>query len=229
MNDIFCFGDGFACDHIWPSWTSIIEALYPDNTITNYGGIGAGHEFVVASIIEAHKNNSQGFFLVQWPHANRFDKLLADDSWNDLIKADPVYHFNTVKLGTKKWWLSSASEVKEVKHYHDFYVQSEQAELRDFNYRYLTSNLLKNQSMFFSTREMQQFSKQDRFNLTRLDQIQPSPVVYMHYVEEFILPKMPTQPDQELLNNLKSKILKQNWIPYDPDRKEIWRSITEAI
>jgi hypothetical protein len=229
MNDIFCFGDGFACDHIWPSWPSMIQALYPSNTVTNYGGIGAGHEFVVASIVEAHKNNSQGFFLVQWPHANRFDKLLVDDSWNDLIKTDPVYHFNTVTVGTKNWWLSSASESEQIKHYHNFYVQSEQAELRDFNYRYLVSDLLKNQSIFFSTREMQQFSKQDRFDLTRLDQIQPSPVVYMHYVEEFILPKMPAQPDQLLLGNLKSKILKQNWIPYDPDRKEIWQSIIETI
>lgn len=229
MNNIFCFGDGFACDHIWPSWVSIIEALYPDCTVKNYGAIGAGHEFVVASVVEAHKNNSSGFFLVQWPHVKRFDKLIEDTSWNHIIKSDPVYNFNIVKLDKDNWWLSSASETAEIAHYHDFYVQSKQAELRDFNFKYLVSELLKYQSIFFSTREIQRFSNQDRFSLTRQDQIQPSPVVYMHYVEEFILPKMPALPNQQLLDSLKSKIFEQTWIPYDPDRKEIWQTIIKTL
>ena len=40
INKIVCLGDGFAANHIWPEWPAIIQALYPDITVKNYGEIG---------------------------------------------------------------------------------------------------------------------------------------------------------------------------------------------
>jgi len=225
MNKIFCFGDGYAANHIWPEWPAIVAALYNDIENKNFGAIGAGNEFITSAVIEAHKENPVAFFLVQWAHPNRFDKLLQDNSWDELIKTDPVYYFNTVDLNNHRWWISSASKQKDIQHYHTHYIQTKQSELRTTNYKYLLLNLLKNQSIFFSTVDMEIYSRQPRFKDVRQNEIQPSPIVHMSYVEEKILPLMPIQPNIVKVRELKTRIETQLWIPYDADRVQLWENV----
>ena len=225
MNNIFCFGDGFAANHIWPEWPAIISALYNDIENKNFGAIGAGNEFITSAVVEAHKENPTAFFLVQWAQHNRFDKLLQDDLWDEIIKTDPVYYFNTVDLNKHRWWISSASTQKDIQHYHTHYIQTKQSELRTANYKYLLLNLLKNQSIFFSTEDMEVYSRQPRFKDIRQKEVQPSPIVHMAYVEEKILPLMPMQPNIVKVHELKTRIETQPWRPYDPDRVQIWENV----
>jgi hypothetical protein len=222
MNKILCFGDGYAANHIWPEWPAIIEALYPQCQHENYGAVGAGNEFITSAVVQAHSENPCDFFIVQWASPNRFDKLLQDDTWDHIIDNDPVYHFNRVKLNNQTWWLSSASVEKIVQQYHLSYVQPLQAESRSKNFKYLVENLLKNQAIFFSLDQMVHYSNSERFKTVRLNEMQPSPVVHMAWVEEKILPKMPQQPDQKKLTELKTRINHHNWEPFHPDREEIW-------
>ena len=122
--------------------------------------------------------------------------------------------------------MSSASLEQTVRQYHDTYVQTLQAENRSYNFKYLVEKFLKDQAIFFSLREIFHYSNSARFKNSRLNEVQPSPIVHMHWVEEFILPKMPLQPDQTRLIELKTRIKKHNWIPYDPDRNEIWNEMS---
>jgi hypothetical protein len=89
------------------------------------------------------------------------------------------------------------------------------------------SALLKNQSIFFSTTHMSNYSAQNRFNNIRQHEIQPSPLVHMHYIEEEILPLMPIKVDATRLVELKTRIKQQHWIAYDPDRAEIWKKLID--
>jgi hypothetical protein len=227
MNDIFCFGDGFAANHIWPEWPAIIEVLYP--SVKNFGAVGAGNEFITTEIIEMYKKVPTAFYLVQWAMHNRFDKLIEDQSWDEVIQNDKTYHFNIVDSNNKTWWLSSASAQPEIEYYHNYYIQQEQSKLRTENYKYLINNLLKNQSIFFSTLELDQFSKQDRFCSVRQNNIQPSPIVHMAYVEEVILPKMPVKPNANRIILLRERIANQEWIPFHWDRIQIWCDLTKDI
>ena len=226
INKIVCLGDGFAANHIWPEWPAIIQALYPDITVKNYGEIGAGNEFITSAIISEHRRHPDAFFLVQWAQHNRFDKLLQDNSWDNIIAQDTVYYFNKVTLDNNIWWLSSHSKQQSVLDYHSHYIQNNQSQLRTENYIYLVSELLKNKSMFFSTDELEQYSRQEQFLETRQTEIQPSPIVHVKWVEEKILPNMPMQPHAERLAELKNRINQQKWVPYDPDRVQIWLNIS---
>lgn len=226
MNKVFCFGDGYAANHIWPEWPAIIEALYPQWQHKNYGAVGAGNEFITSAVVQAHSNNPSDFFIVQWANPYRFDKLLQDNSWDHIIDNDPVYHFNRVKLNDQTWWLSSASAEKTVQQYHLSYVQTTQAESRSQNFKYLVEHLLKDQAIFFSLDQMSHYSTAKRFEKVRSTEMQPSPIVHMAWVEEKILPNMPQQPDQPWLIELKNRIKQHNWTPYHPDREEIWAQMS---
>lgn len=229
MNKIFCFGDGFAANHIWPEWPAIVSALYPNIKHENFGAIGAGNEFISSAIIQAHKKDPDAFFIVQWAEFKRFDKLLQDDSWDEIIKTDPTYYFNTVMLGQQKWWISSNSKQESVQKYHQFYVQSQQAKLRTDNYMYLISNLLKDHAIFFSTHDINIYSMHTRFAGTRQKEIQPAPWIHMCFVEEIILPKMPFLPCPKRLAMLKDLIQQQSWEAYHWDRDKIWNDIVNSL
>jgi hypothetical protein len=238
---IFTFGDGYATNHLWPEWPAIIQALYPDYQHKNFAAIGAGNEYINNCIVDAHQQDNQALFLVQWAQFSRFDKLLQDDTWDNIINTDPVYHFNRVG----DWWISSASRQPEVRHYHKFYVQGKQAQLRSYNYIYMSAHLLNNNAIFFSTGDpglttqeqqkllqvkwapdMLQYAQHERFQEIRQNEVQPSPQVHFFYVEEFLLPLMPAQPDQERLKELKTRIFQHKWRAYDPDRESTWADIS---
>jgi hypothetical protein len=247
MNKIFCFGDGFAANHIWPEWPAIVSSLYPASKVENFGAIGAGNEFIASAVIAAHIKHPDAFFLVQWAMPNRFDKLIQDQTWDQIINTDSVYHFNRVELLNQTWWLSSASQQPEIQQYHKFYVQYAQSCLRTFNLIYLIGKLLVNNAIFFSTYklpfdnqqkmslnsvpwidiDMSSFSNLEKFKSIRGTEIQPSPEIHFNFLKEHVLPLMPTFPDSSRLHVLEQRICETVWKPYDPDREEIWKNISD--
>jgi len=241
ISKIFCFGDGYAASHIWPEWPSMIKALYPELQHENFGVVGAGNEFITSAVIQSHKLDPTAFFLIQWAQYNRFDKLLEDQTWDHIIDQDPIYHFNRATIGEQTWWISSGSQQPTVQEYHKIYIQPKQHLLRTQNFIYLLSNLLKNQSIFFSTYElngidktgiwvdldMSTYSYQPDFMTVRQHEVQPSPWVHICYVEKYILPLMPIQPEYGRLTELKNRIKSQHWVAYDPDRWQIWKNLSE--
>jgi hypothetical protein len=246
MNKIFCFGDGFAANHIWPEWPAMVSALYPDCDVENFGAIGAGNEFIASAVIDAHIKHPDAFFLIQWAMPNRFDKLIQDQTWDQIIDKDPVYHFNRVEQHNRTWWLSSASQQLEIQQYHKLYVQSAQACLRTFNLIYLIGKLLVNKTIFFSTYklpfdtqqkialdfvpwvdiDMHGFSNLEKFKSVRGSQIQPRPEIHFNFLKEHVLLLMPVFPDLSRLHILEQRICETVWEPYDPDREEIWKNIS---
>ena len=247
MKKIYTFGDGYASSHIWPEWPVILEALLPSCNFTHYGAVGAGNEYISNAVIKANIADPNAFFLVQWTMSGRFDKLLEDSSWDTIINTDPVYSFNRNAIADQTWWISSASTQPEVRSYHAHYVQALQSQNRTLNYIYLASSLLKDKSLFFSTlgisklvgehseyfensnlikQDMHDFGLQQRFELTRQKEVQPSPVVHLAYVKEYLLPKIPFAVEPDRLSELESRIHSHRWIAYDPDREEIWQKMS---
>jgi hypothetical protein len=73
---------------------------------------------------------------------------------------------------------------------------------------------------------MHDFGLQQRFELTRQKEVQPSPVVHLAYVKEYLLPKIPFAVEPDRLSELESRIHSHRWIAYDPDREEIWQKMS---
>lgn len=231
MNKIFTFGDGYATGHIWPEWPQMLQALLPEYQIVNTAGIGAGAEFLVSGMIDLLPDMHHQQAIVQWPQADRFDKLLQDQSWDTTISNDSVYHFNRVHDTQKReWWLSSASD--SVKLYHEHYVQSLQSYRRLEVFKTLVTHTLNHiacATVHTSTPDQEFYSKQTRFITTRQNQVQPGPVVHFYWTVEKILPKLTVQVDQSRLVMLENLINKTNWVPYDPDRESIWQDIVRKL
>lgn len=230
MNKIFCLGDGFAHGHIWPEWPQILQALLPSHKIIPITGIGAGNEFLISGLLNQDIANSTVIF--QWAYPSRFDKLLQDDRWQDIIKNDPVYFFNIVEQDGHKWWLSSGSKMHEVRQYHEFYVQRKQAELRFNNQQKLIDTYIAYHNCNYikiSTPEQDTYSLQTRFANVRGNEVQPSPVVHYCYIDEVILPKLNLAVDADRKKHLERLITNTNWVPFNPDREEIWTNIVSEI
>ena len=247
MKKIYTFGDGYASSHIWPEWPVILEALLPDYSFEHYGAVGAGNEFILDGVIQSHCKDPAAYFLVQWAQPQRFDKLIEDSTWDDIIDSDPTYHFNRVQLAENQWWISSASQQPSVVNYHKHYIQSKQSRLRMLNYVYLAGNLLKNKSLFFSTNDLKftkdefkyvndiiwiqqdmfNFAKQERFVNVRQNEVQPSPIVHLAYIKEYLLPNLSFTVDHSILIELEHRINQHKWLAYDPDREEIWQKMTD--
>lgn len=247
MKKIYTFGDGYASNHIWPEWPVILQALLPEYSFSHYGAVGAGNEFILNAVIQSHQTDPDAYFLVQWAQANRFDKLIEDSTWDNIIDTDPVYHFNRVQLAENQWWISSASRQQTVIDYHKHYIQQKQSRVRTLNYIYLAGNLLKNKSLFFSTanlkfskdkqkyinnnnwveKNMVDFSFEPRFSKVRQTEVQPSPIVHLAYVKEHLLPNLPFTVDHSRLMELDHRINEHKWVAYDPDRAEIWQKMSD--
>jgi hypothetical protein len=225
-NQIYCFGDGYALGHIWPEWPQILQALLPDYTIVNTAGIGAGPEWLVTQLVHQLPDISNSRIVWQWPTASRFDKLVEDENWHLIATNDPVYHFNLHTKNNQTWWLSSGSQMPEVKKYHSEYVQPRQHQQRLINYQTLVEHTLKQLNcpyIFFSTQDQETYSQQQQFLTTRQKEIQPSPIVHFKYCVEQILPKF--NLTSRYKTQLELLITDQKWVPYDPDREEIWSRI----
>jgi len=233
MQKIFCFGDGFATGHIWPEWPQILEVLLPDYKIINTAGIGAGTEFLVSGFVDLIDQLPDSTIIFQWPKAERFDKMIVDSSWQTTIANDPVYHFNVVTdQCDRKWWLSSASTTQDIRDYHSKFVQSLQHTHRQNMYKQLVTHTAKNlncQLMHTDTCSQDKFSLESRFNTTRQQQVQPSPIVHFYWLVEKIVPELGIKVDTKLQGQLETLINQTQWIPYDPDREEIWSKLKQQL
>ena len=227
MNKIFCLGDGYAHGHIWPEWPQILKALCPDYTVVPITGIGAGNEFLISQLLTQEVSNQKVIF--QWAQHNRFDKLLQDHNWQTLAESDSVYHFNFYKSNNQHWWLSSAAQLPEIARYHNFYIQSEQSLLRYQNQQTLIKTYLDFNQVdycFTSTKILENFSRLPRFNDLRGTEIQPSPIVHFFFLIEILAPAINLTIDKNQAEFLKNKIQNHKWVPYDPDREEIWNNMS---
>lgn len=230
INKIFCFGDGYAHGHIWPEWPQILQALLPNYQVIIKSGIGAGNEFLIDQLLNAHCQGHSVIF--QWAQATRFDKLLQDDHWVSLAKQDPLYSFNFETTATGTWWLSSASQHQKIQEYHQCFVQNQQAELRLKNQKILVENYLQNQNCcywFTSTLEQELFCRAHAENHLRGTEIQPSPQMHFYFVIECVKSALNLEINMDLQQKLHSIIASTEWKPYDPDRVEIWQNICNQI
>jgi hypothetical protein len=226
-NKIFCVGDGYAHGYIWPEWPQILKSLLPDFEVNVISAVGAGNEFLISELIACGDKIQNQQIIFQWAQHNRFDKLIEDTKWNDIMLSDPVYHFNWYQHENRKWWCSSASKNVNISNYHKFYIQSQQSKLRLVNQKILVESYLKikNCKYFFtSTNEQELFSKKQQS--LRGNEIQPSPVSHLLFVTEILLPAMDISVSAIKLNMLKERIYNHIWIPYDPDQEEIWRNMS---
>lgn len=230
MNRILCVGDGFAHGHIWPEWPQILSALLPNHQTVTISGIGAGNEFLIHELLTCDPD--QDIVIFQWAQANRFDKIIQDDQWQQLAQQDPVYGNNFYQISDHKWWLSSASQVKEVQQYHTFFVQSRQQQQRLHDQQRLLQGFLisTNCSLIStSTQEQQIFSLQSEFKHTRGQEVQPSPTVHMAYVEQKILPRLPLLVQAGRLARLRKAVCETEWKAYDADRTFKWQQIVKDL
>lgn len=230
MDNIYCLGDGFAHGHIWPEWPQIVTALLPRCRVHTITGVGAGNEFLINGLLQQDVANQLVIF--QWANEQRFDKLIQDDVWHEISKSDTVYHSNVYCRDGDIWWLSSSSQLRPVRLYHDFYVQSKQAQYRVLNQKKLVRGYLKSLDCRYielSTDEQDLYSKQSRFALERGNQVQPKPYVHLKFFEEVILPELGVSVDPLRLSKLRTLICSIDWKPYDPDRAEIWSDIIRNL
>jgi hypothetical protein len=226
MDNVYCFGDGYAHGHIWPEWPQILQALLPDTNVIIVSGIGAGPEYLVTKFSQLLPISGKVIF--QWPQPIRFDKIIEDNNWAQIVENDPVYHFNTYIDGHEKWWLSSASTNNDIRVYHDKYVQPKQANIRLKTYQNLVRTILENTNCeytFTSTAEQDSYSRQDV--ATRGREVQPSPLSHYYFLVEKIMPELGLKNNQACI--LKDLITEQKWIPYDADREEIWANIKDRF
>lgn len=212
MNNIFCVGDGFAHGHIWPEWPQILTAILPQCQIQTITAVGAGNEFLINGLLQ-HDLTDQ-LVIFQWAEARRFDKLVQDQQWQKIGESDPTYHFNFYQRGSDVWWLSSASTNPEIHHYHDFYVQPTQAlyRLQDQKKKLLRGYLhgVNCKYVEISTEQQNVYSKHQRFCAVRGNEIQPSPVVHLKFLEEIILPELKIGIDNTRLERLQNSLTKQS-------------------
>ena len=229
ITKVFCLGDGYAHGHIWPEWPQILQALRPDLEVVTISAIGAGHEFLISELLD--KDIQDSLVIFQWPPHNRFDKLVQDQAWESLIQSDPVYHFNTYNSNQKTWWCSSASTIESVQHYHNFYIQDRQSLLRQNNQKILIEAYVKQHARYVCTSNAEQdaFSRNTEFSQYRGDQIQPAPLLHYYWLIKSIMPAAKLEVDEVILSKLLTKIKDHNWIPYDPDREEIWRNMSDNL
>jgi hypothetical protein len=232
MKKIYTFGDGFATGHLWPEWPQILQALVPDYQVHNTAGIGAGAEWLVSGFVDLIADLPGHTVIFQWPQADRFDKLIEDKHWFNIGKTDPVYHFNFYKCTYGTWWLSSASQQPSVREYHEKFVQSGQHKIRLKNYQTLVQNTLENLNcayFFTSTFDQHYYSTLNRFQETRQQEVQPSPIVHYYYLIEKILPNLNITVDKSRQQRLEQLINHQPWQPYDPYRAAIWQDLVARL
>lgn len=232
MDKIFTFGDGLAAGHLWPEWPQLLELLAPDYQIINTAAVGAGPEYLVHRLVSQLEQMADSQVIFQWPVPNRFDKLVDNPHWKDIISADPVYHFNTYVHGKETWWLTSAADNEKISKYHSDYIEPAQHKTRSDDYRILVKHTLKQincQAHYITSSDQIQYSKFPRFKDIRQDEVQPSPPVHFYFLMESILPNTTINYSPDRAKHLEKLILDIKWQAYDPSRAEIWKDLVENL
>lgn len=220
---IYTFGDGYATGHIWPEWPQILQALVPEYTVINTAAVGAGPEWLVHKFVELVPKMENSTVIFQWPQADRFDKLIEDQWWQDLADSDKIYSFNQ----HNNWWLTSASATPKIKQYHREFVQPKQHQVRLSTYQVLVKNTLENigcRYISVSTAEQERYSRSPQFLNSRQREVQPSPIVHLCWLLELGL-----DINADRANRLKTLVNQQEWVPYYYDRDQVWRNILAEL
>lgn len=228
MNKIFCVGDGYAHGHIWPEWPQLMQVLFPEMEVCIASGIGSGNEFLVKQLLDFGDQVKDQLVIFQWAQAQRFDKVIENEEWLEICKKDKVYDFNLYNDLDTTWWLSSASDNANVKKYHDFYIQKKQANIRSDMYKKLVNGYLCNLNckvVFTSTEQQEKFSRRNRFENTRGNEVQPSPIVHLDFIIEELLPESGLVPCRTILEYTNHVIRSTEWKPYHEDRFENFNNI----
>jgi len=230
INRIYCIGDGFAHGHIWPEWPQILKAILPHIDLLVISGVGAGNEFLLNGLLQ--HNVSDQTVIFQWANCQRFDKLIEDNVWHQIGQQDPVYHFNFYKRDENNWWLSSSSNDERVRLYHNFYVQSLQAQLRMHDQKKLLHGYLDSKNCKYleiSTDQQERYSRLQKFASLRGNEVQPSPIVHFDFVMEEIMPHLEINYNPSRAARLRELITHICWVPYDADREEIWKNTVDCL
>lgn len=248
---IYTFGDGFAAGHIWPNWPQILEVFTNDQVI-NHGMVGAGNELIFNTAIkQSFTATSDDVFLVQWTMPGRFDKILETSDWHELQKTDEVYRNNRYRVFDNIWWPTSGSALPEIRHYHNFYVQSKQALERSIIYMISLSGFLDNLGIshhYFLTYELNfgahslcdkvkslpwvpapSMETWSRFRPDRGNEVQPSPAVHYKFVEEFLLPALGIDVERDVLEKIENRVRQMEVVPFYYDREKIWSEAKHEI
>jgi hypothetical protein len=250
---IYTFGDGFAAGHIWPEWPQLLEPII-QTSVKNFGHIGAGNEYIFnCAVKSALTATFSDTFLIQWAHPIRFDKLLEDDSWDDLQKTDDVYRDLIAESFEQRWWCSSKSELPDIIKYNEFYIQSQQAINRSILYMITLSGLLDKLSiphLYFLTYSFDYSSHKNYPDIKKLpwidlnqgmcewsdlypdlrgDNIQPRPFLHAKYIFEKILPGLNIKLDTAVQEQINDRLSKIYFTAYDPDRDQIWSNLKNEI
>lgn len=124
-------------------WPSLLQLLCTKTLqIVNKSIIGASNEIIMLQAAEAIHNEPIDAAIIQWTVPRKLD-VVATDFWQEQANIDPIYHFNIIRSNSKKWWVTSNSENKHIKAYHETYIQEWQATQRSQSYMLATASILK--------------------------------------------------------------------------------------
>ena len=124
----------------WPFYLQLL--LSKTTTVINRSVIGASNELIFMQLAETLATESIDHCVIQWTVPARFD-LVANNFWRKQAIQDPVYFFNLVQNNKKQWWVTSNSQNKHIKTYHNRYVNKWQALQRSQAYIIAAAELLK--------------------------------------------------------------------------------------
>jgi hypothetical protein len=210
------FGDSRACPASWypdyHKWPEIIQLMTKGLTLCNFSRYGAGNEYIMHCLRE--NISDQDVILIQWTVPERLDLVLAHSdaekvAWQQKIAADAVYANNVVSLGDHQIWLSSASELAEIKLYHQTYISKEQHNMRSQIFVDYAKLLLKNKThgfmlSYFSPylinsvpdhsnwlwhqafQGLHEFRYHSKYADLDLNMTQPIPLIHFDFVRQFV-------------------------------------------
>lgn len=225
-------GDGFAANHIWPMWPHILQMTTVNTTVTSLGKIGAGNEYIFNSVLDHINHHRTDLVIVQWAMCSRLDLLVDSAEKNTIILADTVYSENVYN----NWWLSSASTQQYITTYHRNYIGYQQHLLRTKNYIISLAAILNQRGIPFKFTNtysselypdldidwtdwlwhepgqgMQEYSLQSKFTSTRSDQVQPSPIVHLEWIQEILAPTLDLTWEQGHISKLTHLFNSGDW------------------
>lgn len=210
------FGDSKAVPDWYPGfykWPEIIKFMTKNTEVINLSRYGAGNEYIT-NCIRLHAKD-QDAVLVQWAMPNRLDLVLGQNKnyWQEQLRADSVYNNNVVSLNETEFWLSSASQNKNVQDYHKKYISIKQHQMRshifveyvtllldqyDIKYKFLLSvdsDYLRESVSTFDQwcwhdlfKGMHSFRKLSQYSDLDLNLIQPISLVQFDFIQQYIMP-----------------------------------------
>jgi len=130
-------------------WPKLLQALTLDSLqILNKSIPGASNEFILMQLAETLKNETIDCAIIQWTVPQRVDVILTD-FWNDQANDDSVYHSNIFNSDNNQWWITSHSDNKYIREYHDRYIGDYHSAQRSQFYILAAAELLKNKQIPF--------------------------------------------------------------------------------